>query len=95
MKQALTLAKAYTFHTDPGHGWLAVATSEIEALNIPVTPFSYVSPDGLTYYLEEDLDAGTFLALRKKLAIPFEIVETHTNASHWIRNLTSGGRNKK
>ena len=49
-------------HSDPGHAWLAVKLSEIKMLGIEtsISSFSYVK--GKTAYLEEDCDAGKFIA---------------------------------
>lgn len=53
--------KLYVFHTDPGHGWLAVRMREIEALGLinKISGYSYVK--GSTVYLEEDCDASLFI----------------------------------
>jgi hypothetical protein len=58
--------KQYIHHTDPGHGWLAVKKSELEFLKIAdkITQYSYVKGD--TVYLEEDLDATTFILAYEK-----------------------------
>ena len=55
------MAKTYIFHTDPGHGWLAVPFKELVDLGIQndISGFSYVK--GKTAYLEEDCDAGVFI----------------------------------
>ena len=55
--------KVYPFHEDAGHGWLEVPMQYLKDLNIlkDITGFSYRSIDGRTAYLEEDLDASTFL----------------------------------
>ena len=52
--------KTYIFHTDPGHGWLAVKRQELAQLRISdrITPYSYTRGD--TVYLEEDCDLATF-----------------------------------
>lgn len=52
--------KTYVFHTDPGHGWIAVKKREIEALGFgdKISVYSYVKGD--TVYLEEDCDAALF-----------------------------------
>jgi len=59
--------KTYVFHTDPGHGWLAVKRTELIRLGIldKITPFSYQS--GGTVYLEEDCDAATFIEAKKRV----------------------------
>jgi len=48
------------FHSDSGHGWLAVKRSEVEKLGIAdkISGFSYQK--GKTVYLEEDKDMATF-----------------------------------
>jgi len=53
----------YIYYTDPGHGWLQVRTVELIELGIvnDITPYSYLSNDGLYAYLEEDLDMSTFV----------------------------------
>lgn len=50
-----------TYYTDPGHGWLAVDRADLDALDIAhkITPYSYERGDRV--YLEEDLDAMTYL----------------------------------
>jgi len=53
--------KTYRFHSDSGHGWLAVKRIELIALGIihQISPYSY--ENGNTVYLEEDADAQLFL----------------------------------
>ena len=48
------------FHSDSGHGWLAVKRKEVEELGISgaISDFSYQK--GKTVYLEEDKDMATF-----------------------------------
>ena len=50
-----------TYYTDPGHGWLAVDRADLDALDIAhkITRYSYERADRV--YLEEDLDAMTYL----------------------------------
>jgi len=52
--------KTYIFHSDSGHGWLAVKRNELTELNISekITGYSYQKGD--TVYLEEDQDATLF-----------------------------------
>lgn len=52
------------FHVDPGHGWLEVPASEVKRLGLEtiISGFSHRSPDGATWYLEEDCDMTIFLA---------------------------------
>jgi len=58
----MTETNSFNFHTDAGHGWLAVKRQLLEELGClnKITAYSYVR--GGTLYLEEDLDAGTFIA---------------------------------
>lgn len=50
----------YIFHTDPGHGWLAVKRKELIKLNILDKVSSCSYQRGGTVYLEEDCDATLF-----------------------------------
>ena len=61
------------FHSDPGHGWLAVKLNEIKMLGIEneISNFSYVK--GKTAYLEEDCDATKFINAAKAKGITIEI----------------------
>ena len=64
----------FDFHTDSGHGWLKVSTTDLQAIGLSVAEFStYSYRDGAWLYLEEDLDAGTFIkkweSLRGEIAI--------------------------
>jgi hypothetical protein len=65
--------KTYKFYNDPGHGWLAVKRSELNALGIAnkISQFSYQR--GGTVYLEEDMDAVTFLRAKRLAEEEFEI----------------------
>lgn len=51
----------YTYYTDPGHGWLAVAMEELELLGIAdkISSYSYMNK-GIAY-LEEDCDMALFM----------------------------------
>jgi hypothetical protein len=55
----------FTFHTDPGHGWVEVDVDLLIDLGIhgKITSYSYC--DGTRAYLEEDCDAGTFIQAYK------------------------------
>ncbi|WP_130855568.1 hypothetical protein [Olivibacter jilunii] len=60
-EKQLNLPTTFTFHEDPGHGWLEVPYQTIVDLGIQadITGYSY-RQDGRAY-LEEDLDAATFI----------------------------------
>ena len=51
----------FTFHTDPGHGWLEVPMSLLRDLGIADKVSSYSYMRGDSAYLEEDCDAGLFV----------------------------------
>jgi hypothetical protein len=56
----------FTFHVDPGHGWLEVDWTDLKALSLNPTDFSrYSYRRGNTFYLEEDCDASKFAAAYK------------------------------
>lgn len=65
----------YTFISDIGHGWLAVPLKDYLLSGIAASPFSY--RDNLQVYLEEDWDAGLFMAAMNidKSSIAFKTVE--------------------
>ena len=57
--------RVYTFHEDPGHGWLEVPMEDLRELGVvgKITSCSYRKGD--TAYLEEDLDCSTFAKAAK------------------------------
>ncbi len=63
------------FHQDPGHGWICVKISELEALGIAdkITEFSYMRKQSA--YLEEDTDYTTYLNALKSRGIELETVD--------------------
>jgi hypothetical protein len=52
--------KTFKFHSDAGHGWLAVKLTLLQELNIAdkISKYSYLR--GQSVYLEEDVDAKIF-----------------------------------
>lgn len=80
---------AYTYHQDPGHGWLEVPVQELKDLGIAqrITAYSYMKGDKA--FLEEDLDAGTFLDMREKVNKHIELKNEFTNDRSFIRNFPS------
>ena len=54
--------KVFTFHSDPGHGWLEVTLLDLSDLGLSlsddVSPYSFF--EGNKVYLEEDMDCGVF-----------------------------------
>ena len=73
-----------TFYTDPGHGWLCVPKSLVQEWDLRISPYSYDGDDVL--FLEEDLDATTFMSAAKAHDIDVTFVESHTNGDSFIRN---------
>lgn len=56
-----TFPEEFTFHEDPGHGWLEVPYHLLGLFKIKskVSRYSYIN--GETVYLEEDCDAPLFI----------------------------------
>lgn len=78
----------YTFHTDPGHGWLEVRESDLHLVGITIQDFSeYSYRKGDRLFLEEDLDAGIFIKAARAAGHTVTFVEENLNEEHWIRNL--------
>ena len=64
------------FISDPGHGWLSVSLKDLKALDLidKITSYSYITTTRA--YLEEDVDASTFL--KKAKGDGWEIKEKHS-----------------
>jgi hypothetical protein len=57
------MTEVFTFISDPGHGWLEVTTADLETVGLSTASFSrYSYQHGHKLYLEEDCDAGRFIA---------------------------------
>lgn len=67
----------YVFHSDPGHGWLAVKRTELQRLGILNKITSYSYQRGGTVYLEEDCDASTFMQAKKDAGEAVEFRESY------------------
>jgi hypothetical protein len=76
----------YVYHQDSGHGWLEVPSREIKAMGLEgrITPYSYLH-EGKAY-LEEDMDAGAFLDMRKLLSKPVVIQNNYIDGMCHIRD---------
>ena len=76
------------FHSDSGHGWLAVKRGEVEKLGIAdkITTFSYQK--GKTVYLEEDTDLSTFKTAMEATGVTLEIKEAKPVKRSNIRGFT-------
>ena len=75
----------FNFHSDPGHGWLAVKRNELIRLNILNKISRYSYQKGNTVYLEEDCDAGVFMEAKKALGETVTFKETYQDNTP-IRN---------
>ena len=77
----------FTFHYDPGHGWLEVTQGDLDAIGMGRTDFSrYSYSDGRRYFLEEDCDCGKFIdAYQNRFDHSPHITEVADGA--FIRNL--------
>ena len=82
--------KTFTFHIDPGHGWLKVSQADYAALGFKAADFStysYVAVADGALYLEEDCDASKFVDAYKAKHGAINIRESHCNSSSFIRRL--------
>jgi hypothetical protein len=91
----------HTFHSDPGHAWLAVCYSDLIVLDIlgQISECSYRDKD--TVYLEEDMDAGTYITAlfgkngertikQQEKFIQWRDLINHLDSNHsFVRNLPS------
>jgi hypothetical protein len=77
----------YTFHTDPGQGWLEVSRSELAMLHIDdaISAYSYQAGDKV--YLEEDCDAAWFVDALECLGVKFSYNVVTSNTDSPIRML--------
>lgn len=74
-----------TFHTDSGHGWLAVNRAHLEALGIVDQISTYSYQKGTTAYLEEDCDASRFFEAAKAAGWTLHMIDNYKDRSP-IRN---------
>ena len=79
--------QTYVYHEDPAHGWLEVPAAQVRDLAVKVTTYSYESRDGLTLYLEEDLDMSRFLMALDATGQCYEIEPRYHHGLAFIRNL--------
>jgi hypothetical protein len=63
------------FHSDAGHGWLAVKRAELHELGIADAITSYSYQKGGTVYLEEDCDAARYIVSMEKRGITVKFKE--------------------
>ena len=80
-----------TYHQDPGHGWLEVPMTDIQAAGIADQISRYSYRAGPVAYLEEDCDASLFVQACKRRGIEVQPVEVYTNRDSFIRRLQRFG----
>ena len=84
--------KSFTFHTDPGHGWLEVPYAALADVGLGCSCFSqysYYSERLQAVFLEEDCDAPKFFAAYSRHnggAVPI-IPEKHHAGDCFVRRL--------
>ena len=78
----------FKFFSDPGHGWLRVDVASAQAVGLEPSSFSQFSYQwGHWLYLEEDMDASTFVkAYMVKHNRPPVIKEHNSDRPSVIRN---------
>lgn len=83
------MTQTYTYHQDPGHGWIEVSGAELDRLGLvsKISRYSYVK--GGTVFLEEDCDASLWAQAKKAAGEEFTTVAAHTNYDSFIRSLPS------
>jgi hypothetical protein len=79
----------FTFHVDPGHGWLEVPRHMVETIASQISACSYESRDGKTVYLEEDCDAAVFARHLEAKGQTLEYEEKIHTTDAFIRRLPS------
>jgi hypothetical protein len=79
----------FTYHIDPGHGWVEVDWTELKKLSLNPTDFSqYSYRKHNTFFLEEDCDAPKFIAAYKaKHGEEPTLREKHSQGSSFVRGL--------
>ena len=77
----------FTYHTDPGHGWVEVSIPDLISVGLTPVDFSQYSYRAGDYvFLEEDCDAAVFVNafIQCNGARP-QFREVHTDNDHPIR----------
>ena len=77
------------FHSDGGHGWLAVKKTEIQMLGIADKISEYSYQRGGTVYLEEDCDAPRFIKAAEARGITVEFSMSPQRDRSPIRSMAS------
>jgi len=75
--------QTYTYHNDPGHGWVEVPLTEVKRLGLKISPYSYRR--GAMAYLEEDCDFTLWAEAKRAAGEEFQVKEIYTNTYSPIR----------
>ena len=78
----------FNFHSDAGHGWLAVKLTLVRELGLAseISPYSYMQ--GKTAYLEEDSDATKFInAFKARFGVEPQIKDLDSKDRSPIRSM--------
>ena len=79
--------QTYTYHNDPGHGWVEVPLTEIKRLGLKISPYSYRW--GPMAYLEEDCDYTLWAEAKRAAGEEFAVREIYMNDYSPIREYRS------
>jgi hypothetical protein len=78
----------FNFHSDAGHGWLAVKKSLVRELGLADKISAYSYMQGQSAYLEEDCDAHRFfVAFKEKFGFEPKIKELDSKRNSVIRSM--------
>jgi len=77
------------FHSDPGHGWLALPRSVAAKSGVLDKVSSCSYQHGHMVYLEEDCDAPKVIEGLKAIGIELDIIDKSTNRESSIRRMDS------
>ena len=79
----------YTYHQDPGHGWIEVPLSDVVRLRLNPSRYSYRKAERV--FLEEDSDGPEWAKAKKDAGEPFNLKDVHVNYDSFIRDLPRFG----
>ena len=78
--------RKYRSFSDPGHGWLRVPHTDLDALGISDQISTYSYQNGDWVYLEEDCDLTLFMKTADKAGWTVAMTHTTSNNPSSIRN---------
>ena len=81
-------SRKFTFISDPGHGWLKVSRADLLKYDVAhlISGYSYMRNNHV--YLEEDIDAATFIRAVEATGVKVLFNEVSSNKQSKIRNYT-------